>query len=63
MPSWRGLQFLWSPYATLRPQASNSYAMRLSNWTRREPMLDIAIFIGFVLFCLYIAYERLCDRL
>ena len=30
---------------------------------RREPMLDLALFIGFALICLYIAYERLSNRL
>ena len=31
---------------------------------RRETMLDLALlFVGFVLLCLFIAYERLCNRL
>ena len=30
---------------------------------RREPMLDAALLIGFVLVYLYIAYERLTHRL
>ena len=29
---------------------------------RREPMLDLALFLGFALLCLYVAYERLCNR-
>jgi hypothetical protein len=28
-----------------------------------KPMLDLALFAGFVLLCLYIAYERLSNRL
>lgn len=31
---------------------------------RRETMLDLALlFAGFVLLCLFITYERLCNRL
>jgi hypothetical protein len=30
---------------------------------RSGPMVDIALYIGFVLMCLYIAYERLTHRL
>ena len=30
---------------------------------RSEPMLDLALFVGFALVCLFIAYERLCKRL
>jgi hypothetical protein len=30
---------------------------------RRVPMLDLALFAGFVLLCLYIVYERLTHRL
>jgi|LNFM01.1.fsa_nt_gb hypothetical protein len=30
---------------------------------RSVPMIDIALYAGFVLFCLFIAWERLTHRL
>ena len=51
----------WS-YAEPPRDVSNSYVVRSSYLARREPMLDLALFLGFALLCLCIGYERLCNR-
>jgi hypothetical protein len=54
--------FICSPYAGSPRGASKSYAVHSSYMPRSEPMLDLALFLGFALVCLYVAYERLCNR-
>lgn len=56
------LRFICWPYAELPRDVSNSYVGRFTSLPRREPMLDIALFLGFALLCLYVGYERLCNR-
>jgi len=56
------LRILCSRYAKPPGDLSNSYVVRPSYLARREPMLDLALFLGFALLCLYVAYERVCNR-
>jgi hypothetical protein len=56
------LRFLCWRYAEPPRGVSNSYVVRFTSLSRREPMLDLALFLGFALLCLYVAYERLCNR-
>ena len=56
------VRILCSLYAKPPGDVSNSYVARSSYLPRREPMLDLALFLGFALLCLYVAYERLCNR-
>jgi hypothetical protein len=61
---WRWYaEYLCIPYAELGPVGWKSYDARISPEARRFPMFDIALVLCFVLFCLYIAYERLTHRL
>ena len=55
-------RFICSPYAASRRDLSNSYVVGAFYLARRETMLDLALFLGFALLCVYIAYERLCNR-
>jgi hypothetical protein len=50
-------------YAEGTASVWNSYASRHSYQARREPMFDLVLFAAFALICLYIAYERLSNRL
>jgi hypothetical protein len=56
------LRILCSRYAKPPGDVSNSYVVRVTYPPRSEPMLDLALFLGFALLCLYVAYERLCNR-
>ena len=56
------LRFICRRYAALPGDVSISYALGASYAARREPMLDLALFLGFALLCVYVAYERLCNR-
>jgi hypothetical protein len=56
------LRFICSFYAEPPWDLSKSYVVASSYLPRREPMLDLALFLGFALLCLYIAYERLSNR-
>jgi hypothetical protein len=56
------LRFICSRYAPPRRDLSNSYVVGASYLARREAMLDLALFFGFALLCVYITYERLCNR-
>lgn len=54
------INFLWDSYAELHSQASNSYG----GTTSYRRMLDVLILCGgFAAFCLFIAHERLRNRL
>jgi hypothetical protein len=67
MGPWSGdknsRKFLRRAYAEVTASVWNSYAPRHSYQARREPMLDLVLFAAFALICLYIAYERLSNRL
>jgi hypothetical protein len=56
-------EYLCIPYVGRDPVGWKSYGARISPQARSLPMLDIALIAGFVLFCLYIAHERLTHRL
>lgn len=56
------LRFICSAYGAPPGDVSNSYVVVASYPARRETMLDLALFFGFALLCVYIAYERLCNR-
>lgn len=55
-------RLICSSYAAPSGDVSNSYVVVASYPARRETMLDLALFFGFALLCVYIAYERLCNR-
>ena len=38
-------------------------SVALITGSRRVPMIDLALYAGFVLLCLFVAYERLTHRL
>ena len=64
MPGRLSSEFLCGSYIGVSPSGSNSNVPWLFHPGRGEgSMLDFALSVGFAFFCLFIAYERLSNRL
>ena len=56
--------FTWNSYDRINSSGSNSYGERPFYPGKEKGMVDLLLLgAGFALFCLFIAYERLCHRL
>jgi hypothetical protein len=57
------LRLLCCTYVERGADVSNSYAIQPSRAGWSKAMFDIVLFLGFVLLCAYIAYERMSHHI
>ena len=59
-----GCGFIWNVYDRIDSRGSNSYDLRRFYAAKEKGMSNLLLLgAGFALFCLFIAYERFCQRL